>query len=43
MVYNGWFAFKPLELDKSKFSNPDNDPRGPWKADPFDALTLGLI
>lgn len=31
------FAFKPLELDRSKFSNPDNDPRGPWKADPFDA------
>lgn len=31
------FVFNPLELDKSKFSNPDNDPRGPWKADPFDA------
>lgn len=23
--------------DESKFSNPDNDPRGPWAADPFDA------
>ena len=23
--------------DDSKFSNPDNDPRGPWTADPFDA------
>jgi len=31
------FAFFPLPLDKDKFSNPDNDPRGPWKADPFDA------
>jgi len=24
-------------LDREKFSNPDNDPRGPWTADPFDA------
>jgi adenine-specific DNA-methyltransferase len=31
------FVCKPLPLDKSKFSNPDNDPRGIWKADPFDA------
>lgn len=31
------FVFNPLELDKSKFSNPDNDSRGLWKADPFDA------
>jgi len=31
------FAAYPLPLDKSRFSNPDNDPRGPWKADPFDA------
>ena len=31
------FVFKPLPLDKSKFSNPDNDPRGLWKADPLDA------
>jgi len=31
------FVFNPLELDKSKFSNPDNDARGLWKADPFDA------
>ncbi len=31
------FVFYPLELDKAKFSNPDNDPRGLWKADPFDA------
>ncbi|NLH46817.1 MAG: site-specific DNA-methyltransferase [Acholeplasmataceae bacterium] len=43
------FAFRPLLLDKSKFSNPDNDPRGPWKADPFDApgirenLTYSII
>lgn len=34
------FAFKPKLLDKSKYSNPDNDPRGPWKADPFDAPNI---
>lgn len=27
-------AFR-LPADASKFSNPDNDPRGPWVADPF--------
>lgn len=31
------FVCKPLPLDKSKFDNPDNDPRGLWKAEPFDA------
>jgi len=31
------FVCRPLPLDKSKFENLDNDPRGPWKADPFDA------
>lgn len=31
------FVCKPLPLDKSKFDNPDNDPRGLWKSDPFDA------
>ncbi len=31
------FVFRPLPLDKDKFDNPDNDPRGLWKADPFDA------
>ena len=31
------FVCKPLPVDKSRFSNPDNDPRGSWKADPFDA------
>ena len=40
--YSEWhkkdsFVCKPLPLDKSKFDNPDNDPRGLWKADPFDA------
>lgn len=34
------FVCKPLPLDKSKFDNPDNDPRGLWKADPFDAPNL---
>lgn len=31
------FAFYPIPIDNSKYSNPDNDPRGQWKADPFDA------
>lgn len=31
------FKFNPGEVDQSKFSNPDNDPRGPWVADPMDA------
>lgn len=31
------FVCRPLPLDKDKYDNPDNDPRGPWKADPFDA------
>ena len=26
-----------LKLNIDSFSNPDNDPRGPWKADPFDS------
>lgn len=34
------FVCKPLPLDKSRFSNPDNDPRGLWKADPFDAPNI---
>lgn len=31
------FACYPLALEEEKFTNPDNDTRGPWKADPFDA------
>ena len=31
------FACHPKQLDASRYANPDNDPRGPWKADPFDA------
>lgn len=34
------FACYPLPLDISKFSNPDNDIRGLWKADPFDAPNI---
>jgi adenine-specific DNA-methyltransferase len=34
------FACLPIELDKSRFDNPDNDPRGLWKADPFDAPNI---
>ncbi|HHH41572.1 MAG TPA: site-specific DNA-methyltransferase [Chloroflexi bacterium] len=30
------YAFR-LPAEKGKFSNPDNDPRGPWTLDPFDA------
>ena len=31
------FVFYPIKVDNDKYSNPDNDPRGPWKADPMDA------
>ncbi|HEX5677009.1 MAG TPA: site-specific DNA-methyltransferase [Alcanivorax sp.] len=31
------FAAWPLAVRAGRYSNPDNDPRGPWKADPFDA------
>lgn len=29
-----------LPIDETNFSNPDNDPRGPWDADPFDAPNI---
>lgn len=29
-----------LANDGEGFDNPDNDPRGPWKADPFDAPAI---
>jgi adenine-specific DNA-methyltransferase len=31
------FVFQPQETEEQKFENPDRDPRGAWKADPFDA------
>jgi len=31
------FAAYPLPLVEERYVNSDNDPRGPWKADPFDA------
>ena len=34
------FVCRPLTLGKEKFDNPDNDPRGLWKADPFDAPNI---
>ncbi|WP_205588680.1 site-specific DNA-methyltransferase [Poseidonibacter antarcticus] len=34
------FACYPIPLDKGKFANPDNDSRGIWKADPFDAPNI---
>ena len=32
LVYSrqGEFSFRGIERDESKFSNPDDDPRGPW-------------
>lgn len=34
------FRLTPLDVDVSRFSNPDNDPRGAWVADPFDAPNI---
>jgi adenine-specific DNA-methyltransferase len=34
------FKLYSLGIDESKFSNPDNDPRGKWIADPFDAPNI---
>ncbi|MBI4777923.1 site-specific DNA-methyltransferase, partial [Candidatus Desantisbacteria bacterium] len=34
------FTLNSLEIDNSKFSNPDNDSRGDWVADPFDAPNI---
>ncbi|ERK33949.1 hypothetical protein I131_07895 [Enterococcus faecium CRL1879] len=31
------YKLNTLPIDVSKFTNPDNDLRGPWVADPFDA------
>lgn len=33
--------FKGTPLDESEYSNPDNDPRGPWKPVPIDANKPG--
>ncbi|MFZ2804480.1 MAG: site-specific DNA-methyltransferase [Patescibacteria group bacterium] len=34
------FSLNPLAIDEAKFSNPDNDPRGDWVADPMDAPAI---
>ncbi len=34
------FSFKAGDVDASKFSNPDDDPRGLWVADPLDAPNI---
>ncbi len=34
------FSFNAGDVDESKFSNPDNDRRGPWVADPMDAPNI---
>jgi len=31
---------KTLDVDADTYTNPDEDPRGPWRADPFDAPNL---
>lgn len=33
-------ALNRLEVDGSKYQNPDADPRGPWSATPFDAPNI---
>lgn len=40
LIYsNGNFRFNGEERDDSQFSNPDDDPRGPWKADNMKSTT----
>ncbi len=34
------FSFNAGDVDESRFSNPDNDPRGLWVADPMDAPNI---
>ena len=34
------FLFNAGDVDESNFSNPDNDCRGPWTADPMDAPNI---
>ncbi len=34
------FSLRPLPIEAGNFANPDNDPRGPWVADPFDAPNI---
>ncbi|AGX87417.1 site-specific DNA-methyltransferase [Candidatus Symbiobacter mobilis] len=34
------FRLLALAIDATKFSNPDNDPRGEWVADPMDAPNI---
>ncbi len=34
------FTFNAGDVDESRFSNPDNDHRGPWVADPMDAPNI---
>ena len=34
------FSFNAGDVDETKFSNPDDDPRGPWVADPMDAPNI---
>lgn len=36
------FSLNALGIDSGKFSNPDNDPRGDWVADPLDAPNIRL-
>ena len=38
--FNKIKKFFKLKADDKDFSNPDNDPRGKWKAEPFDAPNI---
>ncbi len=37
VVFNEYKNEFKLKMSSQGFTNPDNDPRGPWKADPFDS------
>lgn len=32
------YAYKGKEIDKGKYSNPDNDPKRPWMSSPMDGI-----
>ena len=34
------FELRTMPVDESQFSNPDDDPRGPWTLDPMDAPNI---
>jgi len=38
-VEDGWNLLEKDEVQKARYSNPDNDPRGPWRTFPLDVRT----